>query len=124
MFITNKKKKEYEDELAKLRHKIEELTQIVKTQELLRLRAENERLKEKEKLMKNVHMKVKSVSYIPEDNIILVKYDIAPARVPVNEEGQVQKNDFFYAVNKLQLISFDDMSKIQAVINQLKKEGK
>ena len=121
MFITKKEKQKYTDEIAKLRHEIAELTQIVKTQELIKLRAENARLKEKEQLINKIRFKLKSVAYLDLEGEILVKYEIPPVKVPVDGSGNVLKNDFFYAVNKLQLLSFDDMKKISAVVDNIKK---
>lgn len=118
--FTKKTKQAYDNEIALLKHEIEDLRQIIKTQELIKLRAENAKLKEKEILIGKVRFKLKSVAYLENDGIILVKYEIPPVKVPVNEEGKVQNNDFFYAVNKLQMISFDDMKKISAVIDNIK----
>lgn len=121
MFITKKEKQDYINQIAALKHEIEDLRQIIKTQELLNLRAENARLKEKEQLINKIKFKLKSVAYLEEDGIILVKYEIPPVKVAVNEAGEVQKNDFFYAVNKLQLLSLDDLKKISAVVDNIKK---
>ena len=121
MFITKKEKQDYINQIAALKHEIEDLRQIIKTQELLNLRAEHARLKEKEQLINKIKFKLKSVAYLEEDGIILVKYEIPPVKVAVNEAGEVQKNDFFYAVNKLQLLSLDDLRKISAVVDNIKK---
>ena len=120
MFITKKQKDKYTDEIAKLRHEIADLTNIVKTQELIRLRAENAKLREKEQLIGKIRIKLKSVAYLDLEGKILVKYEIPPVTVPVDEEGNVLKNDFFYAINKLQLLSFEDMKKISAVVDNIK----
>ena len=121
MFFTKKQKEKYEQEIANLRHEVAELSQIIKTQELLRLRAENERLKEKETLISKVKFRLKDVAYLDEEDCVLVKYEIPYAKVYFEANGQVKKNDFFYAINRLQLLSFDDMKKIQKVIDNVKK---
>ena len=120
--FTKKTKEAYDNKIALLTHELEDLRQIVKTQELLRLRAENERLKEKEQLISKIRFKLKTVAYLDEEQVILVKYEIPNVKVPVDEEGKVQKNDFFYAINKLQLLSMEDMKKISAVVDNIKKE--
>lgn len=120
--FTKKQKEKYDNKIAELEHELNDLRQIVKTQELIRLRNENAKLKEKEQLISKIRFRLKDVAYLQEERIILVKYDIPFAKVPVNEEGNVQKNDFFYAINKLQLISLEDMKKISAVIDNIKKE--
>ena len=121
MFITKKKKEQLENEIVALKHEVEDLRQIIKTQELIHLRSENARLKEKEQLISRIRFKLKSASYLEEEGIILVKYEIPNVKVRVNEQGEVQKNDFFYAVNKLQLLSLEDLKKISAVVDNIKK---
>lgn len=121
MFFGKKQKEEYDNKIALLTHELEDLRQIVKTQELLKLRAENERLKEKEKLISFVRFSLKDAVYLKEEGMLLVKYTVPPAKVMIDEEGNVTKNDFFYAINKLQLIPLEDMKKISNLIKEIKK---
>lgn len=116
-----KEREKYDKEIASLKHEIEDLRQIIKTQELIKLRAENARLKEKEQLISKVGFKLKNIAYLEEEGIILVRYEIPAVKVRVNENGEIQRNDFFYATNKLQLLSFSDMKKISAVVDNIKK---
>lgn len=88
----------------------------------MHLRTENARLKEKEQLISRIRFKLKSVAYLEEDGIILVKYEIPPVKVRVNENGEIQKNDFFYSVNKLQLLSLEDLKKISVVVDNIKQD--
>lgn len=120
--FTKKKEEALNSEIARLRHELSELKEIVKTQELIRLRAENARLKEIEQLTEKVKFKLKSVAYIEEENKILIKYEIPNIKLELDNDNNPVKNDFFYSVNKLQLISFDDMKKIQTVINEVKEK--
>ena len=120
--FTKKTKEKYDNEIARLKHEVEDLRQIIKTQELIKLRNENALLKEKEQLINKIKFKLKDVGYIEEENAILVKYKIPDVKILVNEEGELLKNDFFYAVNKLQLISFEDMKKISALIDNIKNK--
>ena len=122
MFISKKEKEKYENEIAALRHEVADLTNIVKTQELIKLRTENARLKEKEELIGKIRFRLKDVAYLKEEGFILVKYDVPFVKVPVNDNGEVQKNELFYAINKLQLLSLDDLKKISAVVDNIKKE--
>lgn len=117
-----KEREKYDNEIASLKHEIEDLRQIIKTQELIKLRAENARLKEKEQLISKVGFKLKNIAYLEEEGIILVRYEIPPVKVHVNENGEIQRNDFFYATNKLQLLSFSDLKKISAVVDSIKKD--
>ncbi len=115
-----KEREKYDTEIARLKHEIEDLKQIIKTQELIKLREENARLKEKEQLISKIKFRLKDVAFLAEEGIVLVKYNIPNVKVQVSAEGKVLKNDFFYAVNKLQLIPFEDMKKISAVIDNIK----
>ena len=115
-----KEREKYDTEIARLKHEIEDLKQIIKTQELIKLREENARLKEKEQLISKIKFRLKDVAFLAEEGIVLVKYNIPNVKVLVSPEGKVLKNDFFYAVNKLQLIPFEDMKKISAVIDNIK----
>lgn len=119
MFITKQKKKELDDKIAALTLEVKDLKDIVKTQELIKLRAENSRLKEIENLIGKVRFKLKNVAYIPEENFILVKYEVPSVTVPVSEDGKVLMNEMFYAINKLQLLSLNDLKKISAVVNEI-----
>lgn len=121
MFISKKKKEQLDNEISALKHEIADLRQIIKTQELMHLRAENARLKEKEQLISKIRFKLKSVAYLEEEGIILAKYEIPPVKVRVNEAGEIVKNDFFYAINKLQLLSLEDLKKISVVVDNIKK---
>lgn len=122
MFFTKKKEEHYIQEIANLKHEIHELSQIVKTQELLRLRAENERLKEKEALVSKIKIRLKDVAYLAEEDILLVKYEVPYVKVAFDAEGKPQKNELFYALNKLQLLSLDDMKKISNSLERVKRQ--
>lgn len=120
MFFTKKKEQKYLDKISILEHKVEDLTQIIKTQELLKLRAENARLLEKEKNISKVHLKLKDIAYVEEENVILVKYEPFSLKIMFNDKGGIIKNETFYAINDLRLLSFEDMKKIQAVLDKTK----
>lgn len=120
MFFTKKKEKSYQEKIAILEHKIEDLTQIVKTQELIKLRAENARLLEKEKKIAQVHLKLKDIAYVEEENCVLVKYEPFSLKVMFNDKGGIIRNEMFCAINELRLLSFDDMKKIQVVLDKSK----
>lgn len=122
--FTKKKEEALNSEIACLKHELTELKEIVKTQELIKLRAENARLKEIEQLVGKVRFKVKSVAYAEEENKVLVKYEIPNIKLDLDSENNPIKNDFFYSVNKLQLISFEDMKKIQVVLSEIKEKNK
>lgn len=119
--FTKKKEKAYNDKIAVLQHKVEELTEIIKTQELINLRQENAYYKDREKSLSHINFKLKDVAFLEEENCILVKYEPMFAKVFIGDNGKILPNDFFIAVNKLRLLSLEDMKKISAVINNVKK---
>lgn len=121
MFISKKKKQELDEELSKLRLEVKDLKDIVKTQELIKLRAENAQLKEKERLISKIRFKLKNIAYLEEDGIILVKYEIPNVKVPVSDDHEIKMNETFYAINKLQLLSLDDLKKISALVDEIKR---
>lgn len=120
MFFTKKKEEKYKNEIATLKHEIADLRQTIVTQELIRLRSENLRLKEKEELLNKIKFRLKDVAYVEEDDAVLVKYSFPSVKVFFNEDGGPKRNELFYSINKLQLIPFNDMSKIQAVLDEVK----
>ena len=121
LFFTKKKEQKYLEQISILEHKVEDLTQIVKTQELIRLRAENARLLEKEQSISKIHIKLRDVAYVEEENAIYVKYEPFSLKIMFNDKGGIIKNEMFCAINELRLLSFEDMKKIQAVLDKSKK---
>lgn len=122
MFKFGKKKEEkLNEEIAILKHELEDLKQVVKTQELLRLRAENERLREKEKMISKVHLTLKSIAFSEEENKIVVRYEVPNLWLSIDQNGDIVKNDMFYAINFLQLLSTEDMKKEQNLISNVQK---
>ena len=116
-----KKEEKLNEEIAILKHELEDLKQVVKTQELLRLRAENERLREKEKMISKVHLTLKSIAFSEEENKIVVRYEVPNLWLSIDQNGDIVKNDMFYAINFLQLLSTEDMKKEQNLISNVQK---
>ena len=118
--MTKKKEQKLNEEIALLRHQVADLKQIIETQELIKLREENKHLREKEELISKVKFKLRDVTYLQGDEIILVKYEVPPIKIPVDDNGNVTKNDMFYSINKLMLLPLDDMKKISNLIQNVK----
>ena len=118
--FSKKKEQALNQEIDVLKHEISELREIVKTQELIKLRAENEQLREKSALIDKVRFSLKDVYYDTESGSMLVKYNFPSIRVYFNEDGSVQKNQLFIAINRLRLIPLEDMKKIQKCIDEVK----
>lgn len=120
-FIARKK-------LNKIENDVAELTKIVKTQELVRLRKANDDFKLQTELIKDIKFKVKSVKTIVNEYtglpVIQIQYEIPVVNVEIDEEGNPIKNKFFYATNYLEMISFEDMERIQQELDKSKLNGK
>ena len=91
-FISKKK-------LAKLQSSVDELTHIVKTNELTRLREESKKLKEIQALLSKVRFKVKDVKTIETDELgrvdVRITYQLPTVTLKIDDEGKPLKDDFF-----------------------------
>lgn len=55
---------------------------------------------------------------------VKVEYAVPPALIYITDNGEVVASDTFKSINLLNLISFDDMKKIQAKIDEAVKHTK
>lgn len=117
-FIPRKKLNKIETDLA-------ELTKIVKTQELTRLRKIKDDYNVQSELLKDIRFKVKTIKSVVNENTGLpelrIAYEVPVVCLEFDEEGKPIKNNFFYASNFLELISIEDMEKIQREIEKTQK---
>ena len=77
-------------------------------------------------LLSHIKLKVKNVSISINENgncELKVDYQMPSQRISFDSENNVVKNNTFYSINKLNLISFEDMEKIQSKINEAKKRN-
>ena len=111
-------------QLEELRAQVERLTQIIETQELVRLRRDSEELKELKELLSYVKIKVKNVQYFKQDNTVQVRYELPFVNLKIDENGLPEKNNLFFSINALNLINIEDMKSIQKVLSEVnfKKE--
>lgn len=76
-----------------------------------------------EKNIKNIKLKVSKIKpvLLPEGNIgMTIEYQINPVTIFFDDE-QVYPNEIFKSINLLDLISFEDMQKIQRKIEDIIK---
>lgn len=106
--------------LNQIEAQIQELTKIVKTQELERLRHIRDMYNNQSNLVKDVKFRVKSVRTVLSETTglpcVQVKYELPIINIELDDKGEPIKNDFFYAVNYLELISLEDMKLIMEEI--------
>lgn len=101
--------------------KIQELEDFIKSDEFEQLKRDSEELKQIKELLSSIKFKVKDIKYFEEDNKVIVVYELPKIELEVDEEGNVGKNDFFYACNKLELVSLEDTNKLFEFLYRLKK---
>lgn len=75
----------------------------------------------------DIKFDVESVKTAYDDNgtcFVIVNYKIPSVKLYVNEDGSTIPNNRFKAINMLNLISFEEMSKIAAYIEEAKIKNK
>jgi len=108
-------------QLAQMQKSIEELEKAVELGELKRLRAIEEKYKETIKNLQNVRLQVKNVKYVQAEGTITIVYDAPIITLCVEDNGEIDFNQVFYSINMLNLISGEDMIKIQKELNKVKQ---
>lgn len=120
-FKFKKKKKPIEV----LTEKVDELTKLIKTQELERLRNKSLRFDNFLEQSSHVAIKVKNARVFQDANtgedFVRIDYEVEPVNIHLDENGDIIKNERFIAMNLLNLVSIDDMEKIQKALDSLKK---
>lgn len=123
-FINKKIKKQIND----LQQNINELTKIIKTQELVKLREDSKKLKETNDLLSNLHFKLKNVQLFDDPDTfsqyVRVSLEFPAILVRIDQNGNVIKNDQLRAINLLDLVSLEDTMKIQKTIEEGKEKYK
>lgn len=78
-------------------------------------------------LLKQVRLKVDKISlFLNNDGQVGVniKYDIPNIKVYFDDDGEIIKNETFYAINSLDLITKEDMQKINVFLEDAKIKNK
>lgn len=105
-----------------LLNEIKTLKEEIEGKEFDRLKRDSEELKEKNKLIGDIRFKVRSVAEIEDQDTseksVKIVYQPKTVILRFDEKGNPVKDDFFYAMNVLGLISVEDMVRIQNVIDK------
>ena len=108
--------------LLELREEVARLTALLESNEIKQLRKDSEELHKLKSLLAHVKFKIKNVQVMDNQETnrpnIVVTYELPRVVLELDENGNPNKNDFFYSTNMLNMISLDDMSKFQ---NELKR---
>ena len=119
-------KKELQKEIVDLKEQIKQLEKIVINDELKYLREQKKLFDEQTELLKGVQFRVKDVkaikNEITDETQIRIVYQLPVIILNVDDDGKPSKNDFFYSVNSLGLISLEDTEKLVKCIDNVKNE--
>lgn len=120
--ITKKKMQKQIDELTA---EVKELSKIVVTDELTKLREKEKLYEEQTKLLSNVKFRVKSAKVVEggsgEPSVVVI-YQLPMITIPLDENGNPrEKIPFFYSVNALGMVSIEDYQAIERALIEAKK---
>ena len=99
---------------------LNELTDLIKSDEFNRLKKDSDELKETKSLLSNIKFKVKDIKYYKDENFVQIRYELPVINLTLDDQGNPSKNEFFYSSNRLEMISLEDMKKIQELLEKCK----
>lgn len=115
--ITKRKMQKQIDELTA---EVKELSKMVVTDELTKLREKEKLYEEQTKLLSNVKFRVKSAKVVEGgsgDPSVVVVYQLPMITIPLDENGNPgEKIPFFYSVNALGMVSIEDYKTIEKAL--------
>ena len=108
----------------KLSKQIQELSDFIKSNEYEELKKDSAELKRVKELLSHVKFKVKDIKFFEEGEenqpTVRIIYELPVIDLTIDENGEPSKNDFFYSSNMLEMISLEDMNKIQDFLRKIK----
>ena len=107
---------------------VKKLVDLLESNEVKQLRKDSAELKEIKSLLAHVKFKIKDVRVVDnpdsgKTNIVVV-YELPRIVLELDDSGRPNKNDFFYATNRLDMISLEDMSSFQTVLRNAQNRRK
>lgn len=119
--------KKIKEQIATLQDAVNKLQKTIETQELTRLRANNNNYKEMCEDVSKLALKVKSTKVLLDDNgypYVEIRYETPVVKMPINSNGEILRNDFFRSVNRLNLLSQEDVIKLSNFLEEAKQKAK
>lgn len=115
-------KKDTINKLNELELALKELSKLIETNELERLRKDSQELKQIKELLPNIHFEIDNIKTFNNENgkYVQVHYKMPIITLKMDSNGNMDYNPFFYATNFFYMISIEDMQKIQNAIEKLK----
>ena len=115
-------------QLNSIEEQVKHLTTLLESKEIQNLRKDSAELAQIKELLSHVHFKIKETRVVDNQETgrvsVVVSYELPRIVLDIDENGNPNKNDFFYSTNMLNMISLEDMSKFQNVLRQAKMKIK
>ena len=117
MLVSKKRIENIENQLKKL-------TELLEGNEIKQLKKDSEELKKIKELLSHVHFKIKETRVTEDQQAggvsLVVIYEMPRVVLTLDENGNPNKDEFFYSTNMLNMISLEDMSKFQDQLRMAK----
>ena len=104
-------------QLDSIEANLQNLVTLLESGEIQRLKKDSEELKKTKELLSHVRFKIKDTRVIENQQTgsvsVVVTYELPRIELTLDENGNPNKDDFFYSTNMLDMISLEDMGKFQ-----------
>lgn len=111
--------------IEQLSQEINDLKSFIKNKEFQKMREKSEEYDHVKETLGNIKIKLDKYSVVEGENfdgkILKIKYEIPPITIHFDDNKNPIKNDLFYAINFLELVSYEDMKKIIDIMEKIKK---
>lgn len=112
--------------IFEIRENVDKLVALLESNEIKQLRKDSEELKKIKSLLAHIKFKIKDIKVMPNQETgrmnVVVTYELPRIILELDENGNPNRNDFFYSTNMLDMISLEDMSKFQSVLRNARKK--
>jgi uncharacterized protein YuzE len=107
--------------IKEIQKELKELKKLVETNELERLRRRHDELITQNKLLEYIKINVAKARVVETeegDKSVVVKFSMPDIVLKFDEDGNVIKNNTFYAINYLNLLSIEDTLKLNEILRR------
>ena len=115
-------------QLNSIEEGVRHLTELLESNEIKQLRKDSKELSELKELLSHVKFKIKETRMVDSqetgETTVVVSYELPRIILTLDENGNPNKNEFFYSTNRLNMISLEDMSKFQDVLRHAQMKVK
>ena len=104
-------------QLNNIEESVKHLVELLEGNEIQKLRKDSEELQKLKELLSHVKFKIKDTRVVDDQSTgvvsVIVTYELPRIVLTLDENGNPNKDEFFYSTNMLNMISLEDMSKFQ-----------